>query len=92
MPTSRRPRLLLDEYRFPGFRPLPAVKGVFGEPGVRVISLVRKEKKHPADAVVGCNALGTTAKSGGFGTSPAAMVGSISTWRSGESSAGGVAP
>ena len=92
MPTPRRPRLLLDEYRFPGFRPLPVVRGIFGDPGARVVSFSRREKKQPAAAVVRSNALGTTGGPGGYGTSPAATSGSISTWRSGESSAGGVAP
>ena len=45
MGTFKRTRRLLDAYRFPGFRPLPAVAGVFGEPGVRVVTLVRRSKK-----------------------------------------------
>lgn len=92
MPTTRRPRLLLDEYRFPSFRPLPVVRGIFGDPGTRVISLARREKKQSAGAVVRSNAVGTTGERGGFETSPAAMSGSISIWKSGESSASGVAP
>ncbi|MEW9572712.1 hypothetical protein ABQJ54_13210 [Rhodanobacter sp. Si-c] len=44
MATSmKHPRRLLDAYRFPGFRPLVGVKGVFGDPKARVVMLVRRE-------------------------------------------------
>ena len=33
---------LLDAYRVPGFRPLEEVKGVFGDPQARVVTLVRR--------------------------------------------------
>ncbi len=36
---------LLELYRFVGFRPLRLLKGVWGDPHARVISLVRREKK-----------------------------------------------
>ena len=32
MASSTRPKRLLDAFRFPGFRPLPKVVGVFGDP------------------------------------------------------------
>jgi hypothetical protein len=92
MPIARRPWLLFDEYRFPGFRPLPTVQGIFGDPGARVISFVRREKKQPADDAVRSSGAGPIAKSGAFGTSPAAMSGFISIWRFDESSAGVVVP
>jgi len=38
-------RSLLDEYRFPGFRPKAQVRGIFGEPDARVIRLERTQKK-----------------------------------------------
>jgi hypothetical protein len=41
----RKTRRLLDEYRFLGFRPKAAIKGIFGEPGFRVIQLERRQKK-----------------------------------------------
>ena len=41
----RKGRKLLDEYRFPGFRPMANVKGVFGDPRARVITLQRAQKK-----------------------------------------------
>jgi hypothetical protein len=92
MPNPRKPGVLLDEYRFPGFRPLPVVKGIFGDPEVRVISFVRREKKRLADAVAGFIGAGTTAESDAFGTSPAAMSASIWIWRFDESSADVVVP
>lgn len=45
-------RRLKDEYRYPGFVPLPAVKGVFGDPMALVITLRRGRKKRAAVAVV----------------------------------------
>ena len=45
-------RRLKDEYRYPGFVPLAAVKGVFGDPMAVVIALRRCRKKRLAAAVV----------------------------------------
>jgi hypothetical protein len=45
MGVLRRLRRLADEYRFPGFRPLPVVVGIFGNPAARVVTLVRRSKK-----------------------------------------------
>jgi len=42
METRRR---LVDLYRFPGFRPRASVRGVFGDPQARVVSLERRGKK-----------------------------------------------
>ena len=52
MATSRKRKRLLDAYRFPGFRPLEEVRGVFGDPKARVIILVRRSKKRSARNVV----------------------------------------
>ena len=38
-------KLLHDLYRFPGFVPLPRVRGVFGDPWAVVITLQRRRKK-----------------------------------------------
>ena len=38
-------RRLVDEYRFPGFRPRSEIKGVFGDQKARVIRLERRQKK-----------------------------------------------
>ena len=42
MPQSLQ---LDDTYRFPGFRPLPALHGVFGDPHARIVVLARRGKK-----------------------------------------------
>ena len=36
---------LTDVYRFPGFRPLSTIRGIFGDPKARVIRLSRRGKK-----------------------------------------------
>jgi hypothetical protein len=41
----RKRRRLQDAYRFPGFQPLATVHGVFGDPKVRIVRLVRRRKK-----------------------------------------------
>src|SRR5260370_40401726 len=46
--TSIKRRRLLDAYRFPGFRPIEEVRGVFGDPHARIVTLVRRSKKRPA--------------------------------------------
>ena len=46
-PTRRR---LSNTYRFTGFRPLEPIKGVFGDPRARVLTLVRRSKKRPCSA------------------------------------------
>ena len=43
--SSKRKRRLWDAYAFPRFRPQPTVRGVFGDPKARVITLVRRSKK-----------------------------------------------
>jgi hypothetical protein len=40
--SAKRHRRLLDVYRFAGFRPQATVRGVFGDPKARVITLVRR--------------------------------------------------
>lgn len=49
MPSKPKKKRLLDAYRFPEFRPLDDVKGVFGDPMARVITLVRRSKKLAAE-------------------------------------------
>ena len=39
---SKRQRRLWDTYTFPGFRPQPTVRGVFGDPKARLIMLARR--------------------------------------------------
>jgi hypothetical protein len=45
-------RQLRDAYRFRGFVPSAAVRGIFGDPKARVVSLRRRRKKQPAASLV----------------------------------------
>ena len=58
--SSKRKRRLWDAYAFPMFRPQPTVRGVFGDPKARVITLNRRTKKQSAAPVVGHTRAGTT--------------------------------
>jgi transposase len=61
---SKRSRRLWDTYSVPGFRPEPTVRGIFGDPNARVITLKRRSKKRRAAVVVASRWAGTTARSG----------------------------
>ena len=81
-------RQLLDEYRFPGYRPRAQIQGIFGDPKARVIRLERTQKKRHADvAAYGIEAI-TTRRCGGYGICLTEMPGYIWRWKSGEFSAG----
>ena len=80
---------LLDEYRFPGFRPRATVKGIFGDPKARVIRLERTQKKRFAAVAARCTEAITTGGFAGCGTFLAGMHGFTWKWKSGVSSAGG---
>jgi hypothetical protein len=43
--SSKRRRRLWDTYTFPGFRPQPTVRGIFGDPKARLITLARRANK-----------------------------------------------
>jgi len=73
-------RRLWDTYRFPGFRPVTTVVGVFGDRMASVIKLVRGSKKRHVEPAVEFTATSTTANGGGFAIFLAATNGSI--WRS----------
>ena len=75
-------KTLLDEYRFPGFRPKAGVRGIFGEPKARVIRLDRTQKKRCAGYAAGFIGVSTTERGAGFGTFRAGTFGFIWTWRS----------
>ena len=45
MSSSTKPKALLDAYRLAGFRCQARLRGVFGDPKARVITLVRRSKK-----------------------------------------------
>jgi hypothetical protein len=85
---SRQLRRLWDTYRFPGFRPDPAVVGIFGDPLARVIVLHRRGKKRRAVCVADSNAPGTTEDGDAFAIFPAATLISFWTWNSAGSFAG----
>ena len=51
---------LRDTYRFPGFVPLAAVQGVFGDPKAVILKLSRRRKKRCAVNVVSGVAVATT--------------------------------
>ena len=50
--VMRRIKHLTDAYAFPGFRPLRTVRGSFGDPFVRIVTLKRRGKKSSAGPVV----------------------------------------
>lgn len=90
MAKSVKHRRLADAYTFPGFRPLQRVQGLFGEPGARLITLVRRGKKHSAVPAVRHIAAGTTAGADGYGICPAPIIAFTSIWRCAGSIAGAV--
>jgi hypothetical protein len=71
---------LLDAYRFPGFRPEATVRGIFGDPKARIVSLRRRRKKRPVAPVANPIGASTTASSAGSATCRVATR--ASTWRS----------
>ena len=91
MATPPKRRRLADAYTFAGFRPLQRVQGLFGEPGARLITLVRRRKKRSVAPAVQRIAPGTTADSDVCGICPAPITAFTSTWRCAGSIAGAVA-
>lgn len=80
MVTLLKRKRLLDAYRFPFFRPLEKICGLFGDPKARVITLVRRSKKQSATPVAERISFGTTRSLAEFATSLVATHASI--WRS----------
>jgi hypothetical protein len=76
-------RKLLDEYRFPGFRPRAEIQGVFGDPKARVIKLKRTQKKQYAGVVARFIGVITTGRCDGYGIYHVEMHGYIWKWRFG---------
>jgi hypothetical protein len=81
-PSTKR-RRLTDVYAFAGFRALATVRGMFGNPQIRVITLVRRSKKRSAAAAVVCTGAGTTGGYGACAISPVAFGTSFWTSRFG---------
>jgi hypothetical protein len=78
MPKLLGGRQLRDSYRFAGFFPAGTVRGVFGDPKVRILTLHRREKKQPVEFVTGGTAAFTTRSFAWSATLP--VVNTISTW------------
>ena len=48
----RKTKQLLDKYRFPGFHPAVKIKGKFGDPKARIITLKHRQKKQDVAVAV----------------------------------------
>jgi hypothetical protein len=59
----RIPRRLADAYRFPGFHPEAIVRGLFGDPKARLVSLRRCRKKRSVELAADLIEPSTTARS-----------------------------
>lgn len=90
MSSKQKHHTLIDEYRFPGCRPMLTVKGRFGDPRARIITLVRRQKKQHVGAVVVSKSVGTIASIDAYVISHAAMRESTCRWRSDEFFVGAV--
>ena len=75
----RKLRRLDDTYGFPGFRPSATVRGVFGDPKVRILRLQRRGKNPAVAAVAVFIEHSTITRCAGYGTSPVETPGF--TWR-----------
>jgi len=64
---QRRKKRLWDSYRLGNFRPSSEVRGIFGDPKARVITLTRRSKKQFAAYAVRFTAVGMTSGGGAFG-------------------------
>ena len=80
----KKQRRLLDEYRFPGFRPRAKIRGLFGDPKARIIRLDRTQKKRFVDVAEPCIEVITIKASDGYEICPAEIPGFIWKWMSGE--------
>jgi hypothetical protein len=63
--SGKRLRRLLDGYSFAGLRARATVRGVFGDPDVRIVRLERRSKKKRFAAVAGGS--GSAGTIGGYG-------------------------
>jgi len=66
--SAKRQRRLSDGYSFVGFRANATVRGVFGDPDVRIVRLDRRSKKRFAAVVGGSTMAGTIDGCGRFAT------------------------
>jgi hypothetical protein len=66
--SGKRQRRLSDGYSFAGFRAKETVRGMFGDPDVRIVRLDRRSKKRFAATAGGSTPAGTTGGCGRFAT------------------------
>jgi hypothetical protein len=83
---------LPDTYRFPGFRPVAVVRGLFGDPKARIVSLQRRRKKRPVASAANRSGPITTASSVGSATCRAATRACTWSSRFDASNVAGVVP
>src|SRR5260370_19834790 len=81
--TAKRRRRLWDAYSFPGFRPQPTVRGIFGDPKARVITLNRRSKKQLVAVAMTSRWAGTTERSAACAIFRVATLGYFWNWRYG---------
>lgn len=79
----KRRRRLSDGYSFAGLRAKEFVRGVFGEPDVRIVSLERRSKKRCAAVAGGCRQAGTIGGFVRFAIFRARDIGYSWSWRCG---------
>jgi hypothetical protein len=91
MPKLRLRRNLRDAYRFPGFVPAMIIRGVFGNPQARVVSLQRRQKKQPVESVAAGTAATTTASFRWCAIYPVATCASTWSWKCGAWTVAGAA-
>jgi hypothetical protein len=93
MPKSKkRQRRLSDGYSFVGFRAAASVRGVFGDPQVRVVQLDRRSKKRFAAVAGGFRRDGTIDGRDMSATCRVRDFGLFWNWKCVASRAGVVAP
>jgi hypothetical protein len=92
MPKSKKRQRLSDGYSFAGFRAAANVRGVFGDPQVRVVRLDRRSKKRFAAVAGGFSRVGTTDERDMFATCRVQDFGSFWNWKCGASRAAVAAP
>src|ERR1700680_3471789 len=88
--AAKRSRRLWDTYSFPGFRPHQTVRGFFGDPKARVITLKRRSKKRLVAVAVVSRWGGTIARSAACAIFRAVTHGYFWNWRCGGSGGAGV--
>jgi hypothetical protein len=92
MAKSGKRRRLSDGYSFAGLRARATVRGVFGDPDVRIVRLDRRSKKRSAGAAGGFRRAGTTDGCGMFATCRVPDFGLFWNSKYGASRAAVVAP